>query len=130
MSMKATKANLTEDYMVEQAAINWLKGLGYSHIHGSKLSPEDGERESYRHVVLKRRFIQTIKKINPWLTDEPVEEVYKRVVELEHPDFVVKGKVFYDFLTDGVKLTFKEGKEEKKNSKGCCPHILQCLSIL
>ena len=55
------KAELSEDYMVEQAAINWLKGLGYSHIHGSELSPEDGERESYRHVVLKRRFIQTIK---------------------------------------------------------------------
>ena len=35
MSMKA---NLSEDYMVEQAAINWLKGLGYSHIHGSELS--------------------------------------------------------------------------------------------
>jgi len=106
------KANLTEDYMVEQAAINWLKGLGYSHIHGSELSPENGERESYRHVVLKRRFIQTIKRINPWLTDEFAEEVYKGVVELEHPDFVVKGKIFYDFLTNGVKLTFKEGKEE------------------
>jgi len=110
MSMKA---ELSEDYMVEQAAINWLKGLGYSHIHGSKLSPEDGERESYRHVVLKRRFIQTIKRINPWLTDELAEEVYKKVVELEHPDFVVKGKIFYDFLTNGVKITFKEGKEEK-----------------
>ena len=110
MSMKA---ELSEDYMVEQPAINWLKGLGYSHIHGSELSPENGERESYRHVVLKRRFIQTIKRINPWLTDELAEEVYKKVVELEHPDFVVKGKIFYDLLTDGVKLTFKEGQEEK-----------------
>ena len=111
--MNEDKAELTEDYLVEQPAINWLKGLGYSHIHGSELSPENGERESYRHVVLKRRFIQTIKRINPWLTDELVEEVYKRVVELEHPDFVVKGKIFYDLSTNGVKLTFKEGKEEK-----------------
>ncbi len=111
--MANLRANLTEDYMVEQPAINWLKGLGYSHIHGSELSPENGERESYRHVVLKRRFIQTIKRINPWLTDELAEEVYKKVVELEHPDFVVKGKIFYDLLTNGVKLTFKEGKEEK-----------------
>ncbi|MDF2954680.1 MAG: Type I site-specific restriction-modification system [Candidatus Alkanophagales archaeon MCA70_species_2] len=107
------KAELTEDYMVERAAVNWLKELGHSYIHGSELSPENGERESYRHVVLKRRFIQAIKRINPWLTDELAEEVYKKIVELEHPDFVVKGKIFYDFLTNGVKLTFKEGKEEK-----------------
>ncbi len=106
-------AQLTEEYMVEKAAINWLKELGYSYIHGSELSPENRERESYRHVVLKRRFVQAIKRINPWLTDELVEEVYKKIVELEHPDFVVKGKIFYYFLTNGVKLTFKEGKEEK-----------------
>ncbi|RLE40323.1 hypothetical protein DRJ16_07270, partial [Candidatus Woesearchaeota archaeon] len=87
------KAELTEEYMVEKAAINWLKELGYSYIHGSELSPERGERESYRHVVLKRRFVQAIKRINPWLTDELAEEVYKKIVELEHPDFVVKGKI-------------------------------------
>jgi len=107
------KAELTEEYMVEKAAINWLKELGYSYIHGSELSPENGERESYRHVVLKRRFVQAIKRINPWLTDKLAEEAYKKIVELEHPDFVVKGKIFYDFLTNGVKLTFKEGKKEK-----------------
>jgi len=33
-------------------------------------------------------------------------------VELEHPDFVIK-KIFYELLANGVKLTFKEGKEEK-----------------
>jgi len=28
-------AELTEEYMVEKAAINWLKELGYSYTHGS-----------------------------------------------------------------------------------------------
>ena len=107
------KAHLTEDYMVEQPAINWLKELGYSYIHGSELSPENRERESYRHVVLKKRFIEAIKRINPWLMDALAEKVYKKVIDLEHPDFVVKGKIFYELLTNKVKLTFKEGKEEK-----------------
>jgi len=44
--------------------------------------------ESYRHVVLKRRILQAIKRINPWLTDKL--SVYKKTVEHEHPDFVVK----------------------------------------
>lgn len=106
-------AELTEDYMVEQAAIEWLKELGYSYIHGSELSPEKGERESYQHVILKRRFIRAIKKINTWLTDDLAEEVYKKIVDLDHPDFVVKGKIFYDFLTNGVKLTFKDGRGDR-----------------
>lgn len=107
------KAELTENYLVEQPAINWLKELNYSYIHGSELNPENGERVSYRHVVLKKRFIDSIKRINAWLTDKLAEEVYKKVVELEHPDFLIKGKIFYELLTNGVKLTFKEGKEEK-----------------
>lgn len=104
---------LTEEYLVEQPAINWFKEIGYSYIHGSELIPDNGERESYRHCVLKKRFIQAIKRINPWLTDNLAEEVYKKVIEFEHPDFVIKGKIFYEILTNGVKLTYKKGEEER-----------------
>jgi type I restriction enzyme R subunit len=104
---------LTENYLVEKPAINWFQDMGYSYVHGSYLIPDGGERESYRHCILKRRFLKAIQKLNPWLTDTLAEEVYKRVIELDHPDFIIKGKLFYDLLTNGVKLTFKEGKEER-----------------
>jgi len=104
---------LTENHLVEKPAINWFQDMGYFYVHGSYLIPDGGERESYRHCVLKRRFLKAIQKLNPWLTDTLAEEVYKRVIELDHPDFIIKGKLFYDLLTNGVKLTFKEGKEER-----------------
>jgi len=104
---------LTENKLVEKPAINWFQEIGYSYVHGSYLIPDAGERESYRHCILKRRFLKAIQKLNPWLTDTLAEEVYKQVIELDHPDFIIKGKLFYDLLTNGVKLTFKEGKEEK-----------------
>jgi hypothetical protein len=44
------KARLTEDYMVEQAAVNWLKKIKYSYLSGSKLIPENGERNSLTQV--------------------------------------------------------------------------------
>ena len=106
-------ASLTENYLVEQPAINWFKEIGYSYIQGLELIPDNGERESYRHCVLKKRFIQAIKRINPWLTDNLAEDVYKKVIEFDHPDFIMKGKEFYEILTNGVKLTFREGMEEK-----------------
>ncbi len=105
-------AELTEEYMVEQLAINCLKNLGYTYIHGSELSPENGERESYRQVILKKRFIEAIKKINPSLTDNLAEQVYKKVTELDHPDFTMKSKMFYEMLVQGVKVTTRiEGQE-------------------
>jgi type I restriction enzyme R subunit len=104
---------LTESHLVEQPAINWFQDIGYSYVHGSFLIPDAGERESYRHCILKRRFLNAIQRLNPWLTNTLAEEVYKQIIELDHPDFVIKGKLFYDLLTNGVKLTFKEGKEER-----------------
>jgi type I site-specific deoxyribonuclease, HsdR family len=106
-------AELTESYMVENSAISWFKEIGYSYIPSSDLIPENGERESYRDVILKRRFIRAIKKLNPSLTDNLAEEVYEKVKNIDHPDFIIKGKIFYQYLTEGVKLTYREGKEEK-----------------
>ncbi|MCI4463704.1 MAG: type I restriction endonuclease subunit R [Caldisericum sp.] len=105
--------SLTEKDTVEKPVIDWFKQNGYSYIHGSELIPEFGERDSYRHCVLKRRFLSSIKKINPWLTDNLAEEVYRKVIELDHPDFVMKGKTFYELLTTGVKITTRDGREEK-----------------
>jgi len=106
-------AELTESFMVENSAISWFKEIGYLYIPGSELIPENGERESYRDVILKKRFIQAIKKLNPSLTDSLAEEVYEKVRNIDHPDFIIKGKIFYQYLTEGVKLTYREGKEEK-----------------
>jgi type I restriction enzyme, R subunit len=106
-------AELTESYMVEEPAVNWFKEIGYLYIPGSDLIPENGERESYRDVILKKKFIRAIKKLNPSLPDNLAEEVYEKVRNIDHPDFIVKGKIFYQYLTEGVKLTYREGKEEK-----------------
>jgi type I restriction enzyme R subunit len=104
---------LSEKDLVEQSAINWFKEIGYSYHHGSDLIPDNGERESYRHCVLRKRFIEAIKRINPWLNESFAKEVYRKIIELDHPDFIMKGKMFYDLLSNGVKLTFKENGEQK-----------------
>jgi type I restriction enzyme R subunit len=104
-------ASLTESYMVENSALNWFKEIGYSYIPGSDLTP-DKERESYKDVILKKRFIQAIKTLNPFLTDNLAEEVYTKLKDIDHPDFIIKGKIFYEYLTKGLKLNYREREEE------------------
>jgi len=104
---------LTEECLIENSAINWFRGNGYTYIYGSELSPDSKERDSYRDVILKNRFIQAIKRINPWLNNNLAEKAYRAVLDLDHPDFLMKGKLFYEMLTFGVKVTFREDGKEK-----------------
>jgi type I restriction enzyme R subunit len=112
-------ASLTESYMVENSAINWFKEIGYSYIPGLDLTPNEEsdltpneERESYKDVILKKRFIQAIKTLNPFLTDNLAEAVYTKLKDIDHLDFIIKGKIFYEYLTKGLKLNYRERKEE------------------
>ncbi len=107
------QAELSEEYMVEEFAINVLKKIGYAYKHGSELTPSENERESFRDIVLKNRFLQAVKKLNPWLSDAQAERVYLIVTNIDHPDMVMRSKMFYDMLVSGVKLTVKENGEER-----------------
>ena len=52
---------------VEDAAFEWLAGLGYSVLHGPDLGPEGAvpERGHYDEVVLTGRLRQAIASLNP-----------------------------------------------------------------
>ncbi|MBP1912999.1 HsdR family type I site-specific deoxyribonuclease [Thermococcus stetteri] len=108
------EAELNEQYTVEDLAIKILKDkLSYNYVHGKELTPKEGERESYRHVILKPRFIGAIKRLNPWLTESQAEKVYQKVVDVSHREFSLGMKEFYDMLTIGVKLKVGRGKDER-----------------
>jgi type I restriction enzyme R subunit len=64
-------------------------------------------------VILKDRFKAAVKQLNLWLTDDQLEEVYAAVSSIDHPDPVIKSKLFYDMLVAGVKLVIKESNEER-----------------
>ncbi len=50
--------------------------------------------------------------MNPYLTDSEAEEVYKRVLDLESPDWNVKMVNFYRYLTEGVKINYTDYRGE------------------
>jgi len=106
------RAELTEKYMVENMAVNVLKSLGYEYIPGEKLEPVK-KRESFKHVILKDRFIRSIMRINPWLSEKDALKVYRTVSDVMHREFTLGMKEFYDMLTNGVKIKVGKGKDER-----------------
>ena len=59
-------APIIEDHL-EQQAIEWFQGIGYSHAFGPELAPDrsQAERADYRQVVLQGRLRSALLRLNP-----------------------------------------------------------------
>ena len=67
---------------VELPALHQLQQLGWQYIPGALLTPESGERDYLRDVVLVNRVNSAIKRLNPWISDENLRKVSRL---LTHP---------------------------------------------
>ena len=55
--------------LVEKPALDYMVDvLGYEYINGEKLTPLEGERESFRDVILIKRFRTSLRRLNPWMS--------------------------------------------------------------
>jgi type I restriction enzyme R subunit len=53
--------------IVEEAALAWLDGLGYSILYGPTIAPGEAaaERADYGQVILADRLRQALRRLNP-----------------------------------------------------------------
>lgn len=67
--------------VVEDAALAWLEGLGWTVKHGPDIAPGElgAEREDYGQVVLGSRLRQALAGLNPALPPEALEDAFRRL---------------------------------------------------
>ena len=99
--------HMTEAH-VEQAALDWLRELGYSVLHGGTIAPGEAtaERDSYNDVVLKGRLRDAIYRHNPHLPEVAVEEALRKVVTPQSPALIVNNRAFHRMLVNGVEVEY------------------------
>ena len=74
---------LDERNHVEEPFLAQLEWLGWDVLRlEQKQSPRDSYRENFAEVVLLPRLRESLKKINPWLEEDQVDEVVKRITAL------------------------------------------------
>ena len=74
--------------LVEKPAIDYFKSLGYSYIDGKQLTPESGERESFKEVILHNRMFSSLQKLNPEISAENINKIIRI---LQKPDNLGSG---------------------------------------
>ena len=105
-------ANFIES-VVEEAALEWLRDLGYTTRYGPAIAPgePDAERESYAEVVLQDRLRATLRQHNAHIPREAqaavFNEVVRKVTQLPGPNLLTGNHTFHRWLVEGVDVTFR-----------------------
>ncbi|OWQ93653.1 DEAD/DEAH box helicase [Roseateles aquatilis] len=108
---------ITEDH-VEQAALEWLAGLGWSAAHGPDISPPDAktpgtDRASHREVVLAGRLREAIARLNPHIPLGTRDDALRRVLNPSVPGLVSANRQVHRWLVDGVPVEFQKDGETR-----------------
>jgi len=90
---------------VELPALEQLKSLGWQYIHGSELSPDTSdERTFFSDVILEKRLIESIKRINPWISDENLRKVVRDIVKPPSISLMETNQSIWETLTQYISV--------------------------
>jgi len=97
--------------VVEEAALDWFKDLGYPYLPGPDIAC-DGlhpERASYETVVLMERLRDALTAINTGIPAEALEDAFRKVMRSESPSLVLNNRQFHKMLADGIDVEYRHG---------------------
>ena len=94
---------------VEQAALDWLEGLGWHVAHGPDVAPESAgaERADYGRVVLEQRLRDALARLNPDLPAEALDDAFRKLTQPEGVMPEVRNRAFHRMIVDGVTVEYR-----------------------
>ena len=100
--------------IIEQAALDWLRELGYSVVFGGDIAPGEpaAERSSYGEVLLLGRLRAALERINPHLPrtvrNSAFDEAIRKITRTESQNPLVNNHAFHRLLTEGVDVSYHD----------------------
>ena len=89
-----------ERQLVEAPALEQLKGLGWQHLDGTTLHPEQTDkRSSLKEVVLTPNLEKAIQRINPWISEDNLRKVVREVTLIQTSTLMEANQWFWERLT-------------------------------
>jgi type I restriction enzyme R subunit len=75
---------------VEDAALGWFGDLDYAVLHGPEIAPGEAaaERNSFSEAFLPERLRAALRKLNPKLPAEALEDAFRKITLPQHPSLI------------------------------------------
>ena len=95
--------------IVEEAALEWLAGLGWQVTHGPDIAPDtpNAERSDYDQVALERRLRDALAELNPALPAAALDDAFRKLTHPEGPTLEARNRAFHRMLVDGVTVEYR-----------------------
>ena len=93
---------------LEEILLQLFERLGYRRGTDAEIGP-DGflpERESYGHVILEKRLIAAIERLNPHIPFEARWDAIKGLVKTETPSLVEENRRLHRLIAEGVGIEY------------------------
>jgi len=105
--------------VVEDAALDWLRGLGYEVLSGLAIAPGEpaAERADYKQVFLFDRLQTKLEDLNPKIPLEGLQEAVRKLRLISHPTLIENNRVFHRLLVEGVDVEFRSKAGEIVHDK-------------
>ena len=114
----------SENILVQESAGNLLKnelGWDVKFAYNTEILGKNGSfgRTSYKEILLTRYFQKALRDLNPWITDEQIEEAQKTFENILSTSSLLQiNEEKYKLIRDGIPVTVKhqDGRTEEKKA--------------
>ena len=98
--------------MVEDAALDWFRALGYHVDSGPDMTPGPDAlryplRESHEDVVLTSAVRGSLRRLNSDLPDEALDDALRKLTRPEGSTLEARNRAFHRMLVDGVAVEYR-----------------------
>ena len=99
---------LLSESVVEEAALDWFRALGYNVIGGPDMPPgPHALRESYTDVVFPSVVLDSLRRLNPDLPAEALDDAFRKLTNPEGVLLEVRNRAFHCMVADGVPIEYR-----------------------
>ena len=96
---------------VEDAALDWLRNVGWKTACGPDISPDGAtpERQDYSEVVLAARLQTALAILNPDLPQSALNDAFRRLIRPDGATLEARNRAFHRMLIDGITVEYRDG---------------------
>ena len=100
-------ASLSES-VVEQAALDWFRGLGYDVVGGPDMPPgPQSLRETYKDAIFPSVVRSALARLNPRLPEAALDDAFRKLTRPEGSTLEARNRAFHRMAVDGVTVEYQ-----------------------
>ena len=101
--------NAFTESVVEQAALDWFRALGYDVVGGPDMPPgPHALRESYADTIFPSVVRGALARLNPNLPAEALDDAFRKLTHPEGATLEARNRAFHRLAVDGVTVEYRD----------------------